>query len=71
MLHAPDFLGYPDAIAMAREHGDAVERALALKKRGNELIRLLGGREIHPINVRIGGSTGFRAAPNWLQWPKR
>ena len=55
MLHAPDFLGYPDAIAMAREHGDAVERALALKKRGNELIRLLGGREIHPINVRIGG----------------
>jgi len=55
MLHAPDFLGYPDAIAMARDHGEAVERALALKKTGNELIRLLGGREIHPINARIGG----------------
>jgi sulfhydrogenase subunit alpha len=55
MLHAPDFLGYPDAIAMAREHGNAVERALQLKKTGNELIRLLGGREIHPINARIGG----------------
>jgi sulfhydrogenase subunit alpha len=55
MLHAPDFLGYPDAIAMAREHGAAVERALALKKAGNELIRLLGGREIHPVNARIGG----------------
>jgi coenzyme F420-reducing hydrogenase alpha subunit len=55
MLHAPDFLGYPDAIAMARDHGPAVERALALKKTGNELIRLLGGREIHPINARIGG----------------
>jgi sulfhydrogenase subunit alpha len=55
MLHAPDFLGYPDAIAMARDHGQAVERALALKKAGNELLRLLGGREIHPINARIGG----------------
>lgn len=55
MLHAPDFLGYPDAMAMAREHGDAVRRALALKKAGNELLRLLGGREIHPVNVRVGG----------------
>lgn len=55
MLHAPDFLGYPDAMAMARDHGNAVRRALALKKTGNELLRLLGGREIHPVNVRIGG----------------
>jgi sulfhydrogenase subunit alpha len=55
MLHAPDFLGYPDAITMARDHGPAIERALALKKTGNELIRLLGGRAIHPINARIGG----------------
>ena len=55
MLHAPDFLGYPDAIAMARDHRDAVERALALKKTGNELIGLLGGRSIHPINARAGG----------------
>ena len=61
MLHAPDFLGYPDAIAMAHDHGAAVERALALKKTGNELIRLLGGREIHPINARIGG---FYRAPS-------
>jgi coenzyme F420-reducing hydrogenase alpha subunit len=55
MLHAPDFLGYPDAIQMARDHGDAVRRGLALKKAGNALLRLLGGREIHPINVRVGG----------------
>ena len=55
MLHAPDFLGYPDAIAMARDHRAAVERGLALKKAGNELLRLLGGREIHPVNVRVGG----------------
>ncbi len=55
MLHAPDFLGYPDGIQMAREHGDAVRGGLALKKAGNELMRLLGGREIHPVNVRVGG----------------
>ena len=55
MLHAPDFLGYPDGIAMARDHPDAVQRGLALKKAGNELLTLLGGRAIHPVNVRVGG----------------
>lgn len=55
MLHAPDFLGYEGAIDMARDHGDVVRRGLALKKAGNEIITLLGGREIHPINVRVGG----------------
>uniref|UniRef100_UPI002616B0A2 nickel-dependent hydrogenase large subunit n=1 Tax=Acidithiobacillus sp. TaxID=1872118 RepID=UPI002616B0A2 len=55
MLHAPDFLGYPDAIHMAREHGDILRDALALKKAGNGLIRALGGREIHPVSVKPGG----------------
>lgn len=55
MLHAPDFLGYEDAIQMAKDHGDAVQRGLKLKKIGNDIMVLLGGREIHPINVRVGG----------------
>jgi sulfhydrogenase subunit alpha len=55
MLHAPDFLGYPDAIQMARDYPDLVKRGLELKKTGNAIIRLLGGREVHPINVRVGG----------------
>ena len=55
MLHAPDFLGYPDAIQMAKDHPDIVQRGLQLKKAGNEVVALLGGREIHPINVRVGG----------------
>jgi sulfhydrogenase subunit alpha len=55
MLHAPDFLGFPDAIQMAREHGDAVRNGLALKKTGNEIMRVLGGREIHPVSVKAGG----------------
>ncbi len=55
MLHAPDFLGYEDAIRMAADHAEAVQRGLKLKKTGNDLVALLGGREIHPISVRVGG----------------
>lgn len=55
MLHAPDFLGFPDAIRMAEKHGDAVRKGLALKKAGNALMTLLGGREVHPVNLRSGG----------------
>jgi coenzyme F420-reducing hydrogenase alpha subunit len=55
LLHAPDFLGYPDAIALARDHRAVVERGLALKKAGNAILDQLGGRAIHPVNVRVGG----------------
>lgn len=55
MLHAPDFLGYEDAIQLAKDYPDVVKKALQLKKTGNDIVALLGGREIHPINVRVGG----------------
>ena len=55
LLHAPDFLGAPDIITVAREHREAVERGLSLKKAGNRLMELVGGRSIHPVNVRLGG----------------
>ena len=61
MLHAPDFLGYDGAVEMAKDHPDVVRNGLALKKLGNEILRVLGGREIHPINVRVGG---FYRAPS-------
>ena len=32
---------------------------LALKKAGNAIVSLLGGREVHPINVKVGGSIAF------------
>ncbi|HTR32873.1 MAG TPA: Ni/Fe hydrogenase subunit alpha [Gaiellaceae bacterium] len=60
MLHAPDFLGYESAVELARDAPDAVKRGLALKRTGNELMTVVGGREIHPINVRVGG---FYRAP--------
>jgi sulfhydrogenase subunit alpha len=55
LLHAPDFLGYPSAIAMAADHRAVVERGLQIKKVGNQILSTLGGRAIHPISVRVGG----------------
>lgn len=55
LLHAPDFLGYESGLAMAADHPDAVNRGLRLKKHGNQLLEVLGGRAIHPINVAVGG----------------
>ncbi len=55
MLHAPDFLGYESAIEMATDHRPEVELSLRLKKVGNNLIDLIGGRAVHPVNVRVGG----------------
>ena len=55
LLHAPDFLGYPGAIEMAKDHGSVVERGLRLKKAGNALMTVVGGRSVHPVNVKLGG----------------
>ncbi len=60
MLHAPDFLGYESAVHMAADHREVVEQGLRLKRAGNAIVTLLGGREVHPINVRVGG---FYRAP--------
>ena len=55
LLHLPDFLGYASALEMARDHRATVEAGLALKKTGNQLVEVIGGRAIHPISVRVGG----------------
>lgn len=55
MLHAPDFLGYASGIEMAKDYPDIVKRGLRLKKVGNQLLTLLGGRSVHPVSVKVGG----------------
>ncbi|MCZ7527997.1 MAG: Ni/Fe hydrogenase subunit alpha [Acidimicrobiia bacterium] len=55
MLHAPDFLGYESAVHMAEDHREVVQRGLSLKKVGNDLLELVGGRAVHPVNIRVGG----------------
>ena len=54
-LHLPDFFGLDNAVELAAINRPAVERALTLKKIGNDLLELIGGRAIHPINIRVGG----------------
>ena len=60
LLHAPDFLGYPSAVELAADHPDVVERGLRIKRLGNRIVAILGGRPIHPVSVRVGG---FSRAP--------
>jgi coenzyme F420-reducing hydrogenase alpha subunit len=55
MLQAPDFLGFVSGLDMARIHPDLVKQGLRLKKAGNQLLTLLGGRSVHPVSVKIGG----------------
>ncbi|MCA9597039.1 MAG: Ni/Fe hydrogenase subunit alpha [Myxococcales bacterium] len=55
MLHAPDFLGRADVVELSEAFPEQVAAALRMKKAGNAIVNLLGGREIHPINVRVGG----------------
>ncbi len=60
-LALPDFFGYDNAVAMAEKYGDVVMKALALKKFGNKIMRLMGGRMIHGENPVLGG---FGKLPN-------
>ncbi len=55
LLHVPDFLGYESSLALAKDHPDEVNRGLRLKKHGNQLLEVLGGRAVHPVNVAVGG----------------
>jgi sulfhydrogenase subunit alpha len=64
MLHAPDFLGLPDALELAKVNRPLVEQALRLKKIGNEILEVIGGRAIHPVGLRVGG---FYKAPTRKQ----
>jgi coenzyme F420-reducing hydrogenase alpha subunit len=76
MLHAPDFLGYESSISMAAEAGlrPVVEMALRMKKTGNDLVAVIGGRAIHPISVCVGGfyraprPSALRALLPELEW---
>jgi coenzyme F420-reducing hydrogenase alpha subunit len=54
-LHAPDFLGHDSAVEMVGANRAAVERGLEIKKIGNEILETIGGRAIHPVNVKVGG----------------
>jgi sulfhydrogenase subunit alpha len=55
LLQAPDMLGQESALSLAAVDPDVVKRALRLKKIGNEILRTIGGRSVHPVSVCVGG----------------
>jgi len=54
-LHLPDFFGKESFIELAREKKELIEAGIKLRSAGNKIIELLGGRHIHPINIKVGG----------------
>jgi coenzyme F420-reducing hydrogenase alpha subunit len=55
LLHAPDFLGLPSAVELAKLDRALVEQGLRLKRIGNDILAIVGGRPIHPVSLRVGG----------------
>ncbi|MEO1765806.1 Ni/Fe hydrogenase subunit alpha [Thiobacter aerophilum] len=55
LLAAPDFFGCDSVVALAEKAPEAVRRGLRLQALGNDIIRFLGGRSVHPVGARVGG----------------
>jgi sulfhydrogenase subunit alpha len=61
-LALPDYLGAPNAVAIAADKPDAVKMAVAIMKAGNDMVRTIGGRDMHPESCTVGG---------WLHFPSQ
>jgi sulfhydrogenase subunit alpha len=61
LLQAPDLLGQESAISLAAVAPDVVTKALRMKKVGNALLRVIGGRSVHPVSTTVGG---------FYRWPE-
>jgi sulfhydrogenase subunit alpha len=55
LLAAPDFLGFNNAIELAAAYPQEVKRGLRIQHLGNKIIKMLGGRSVHPVGVQVGG----------------
>ncbi|MBM3153419.1 MAG: Ni/Fe hydrogenase subunit alpha, partial [Chloroflexi bacterium] len=61
LLQAPDLLGVQSALDLAASAPEVVRNALRLKKVGNDLLKAIGGRSVHPVNACVGG---------FYRWPE-
>jgi coenzyme F420-reducing hydrogenase alpha subunit len=62
MLQAPDLLRTPSVIEIAEIAPELVKKALRSKKLGNDLLKAIGGRSVHPVNTKVGG---------FYRWPEK
>ncbi|MBN1389791.1 MAG: nickel-dependent hydrogenase large subunit, partial [Candidatus Thermoplasmatota archaeon] len=58
-LVAPDLLGAPSVVPLARTHTDAVVKIVKLHRLANYLSDLTCGRTVHPITLAVGGFTSI------------
>ncbi len=58
-LTAPDYMGYDGVVSLSADHRDLAEMALRLKKLGNDIGEVVGGRAVHPISAVVGGFTNI------------
>lgn len=61
-LVLPDLLGVESVIPLVDTHPEAVNIALRMKKLGNDIADVVGGRAVHPITPCVGGFTKFPEA---------
>ena len=54
-LVLPDFFKKDSVVALANEYPAEVSMGLGLKKLGNTICEIIGGRAIHPVNALVGG----------------
>jgi sulfhydrogenase subunit alpha len=62
LLQAPDILGQESAISLAAVAPEVVTNALRMKKIGNTILRIIGGRSVHPVSTTVGG---------FYRWPEK
>jgi len=55
MLHMPDFLGLSSALELGQTEPELLKQALRMKKCGDSILTVLGGRAVHPVSVQVGG----------------
>ncbi len=66
----PDFLGYGNAITMAKDYNQEVKDCLEIIRVGNELVTLIGGRDMHPFVIVVGGVTKVQPKEKFQQMLK-
>jgi sulfhydrogenase subunit alpha len=74
LLQAPDLLNQPSALDLAAIAPEVVKNALRMKKVGNDILRCIGGRSVHPVNACVGGfyrwpdAAPLKALLSELEW---
>ncbi len=56
-LVAPDFFAVDSVIPLVGTHPELIKRALRLKKLGNDICEVVGGRAVHQVAATVGGFT--------------